>query len=157
MDRNFQLPPTHSLIVALDHSAGMGHPLPGGGTYLQAAVDTIEKLLHHNEQREITEYSLLHFGDDRVATQPFALDQPPPFLRQLRRLKAAGGATLRQAQHLALDEARGDDVRIVVLSRGYGTCGGRPLEVALDIGAGRRLKWTPPEQLVLKEVNSKKR
>ena len=65
--------------------------------------------------------------------------------------------TLRQAQHLALDEARGDDVRIVVLSRGYGTCGGRPLEVALDIGAGRRLKWTPPEQLVLKEVNSKKR
>ena len=87
-----------------------------------------------------------------------ALDAGVPRGRVHEEDTTKGGATLaealRQAQHLALDEARGDDVRIVVLSRGYGTCGGRPLEVALDIGAGRRLKWTPPEHLVLKEVNS---
>jgi formylglycine-generating enzyme required for sulfatase activity len=157
MDRAFQLPPTHSLVVALDHSTGMAHSLPNNaGTYLQAAIDNIEKLLHNSERQEITEYSLLSFGDDRLATQAFTLDQPPPFLRQIRRLKALGGAplaeALRQAQHLALDEAQGDEVRIVVLSRGFDTCGGQPLEVALDIGAGRRLKWTPPEQIAHKTI-----
>ena len=156
MDQDFHLPPTHSLIIALDRSAGMGHLLPDGtSTYLATATDAIEVLLRDGGHQAITEYSLLSFGDGRVDMQPFTIDQVS-FLRQMRRLKAAGGAplaeALRQAQHLAIDDAQGDEIRIVVLSRGFDTCGGYPLEVALDIGAGRRLKWIDPQQIAHKTI-----
>ena len=128
-----------SLVFILDLSGSMG------GDPLDEAKAAVAQVLQGAPASGVQEYALATFGGCGGVHVPVPFTSDPQAVVGEASASSAGGGTpladaLRQAQHLALDEASSEDIRLVLLSDGEESCGGDPVAVAQAIGSGARAK-----------------
>lgn len=136
---------SESLVFILDLSVSMNDQTPAGATRLQVAKDALVQVLASAPATGTKEYALVTFGGDCSVSTPVPFTGDPQPLAAHTRGVSADGSTplaeaLRAAQHLALNRASSDEVKLVLLSDGQERCGGDPIAVAQAIAAGRRAK-----------------
>ena len=132
------LPLQQSLVFILDLSGSMrGSPLDEAKA---ALVDVLGK-----PTEKVQEYALMTFGGCGGVRVPVSFTPKAQDVVSHSAGLSAGGGTplaeaLRQAQHLALDNASSEDILLVLLSDGEESCDGDPVAVAQTIGSGVRAK-----------------